>query len=113
MNQLSVKFYWRVTDIMIRAPEIIFQKSGWEGDGEINCIALSPCFSGRDDGWCDIIYHVKQSNNGTSWPAIPKSLKLQLPDGFLTKQPNQKHQNIGAFFFPQGEPGENEKTPIL
>jgi hypothetical protein len=63
----------------------LFKNAGWEGDGEINCIALSPCFSGRDDGWCDIIYHVKQSNNGTSWLAIPKSLKLQLPDGFLTK----------------------------
>ena len=63
----------------------LFSNAGWEGDGEIGCIALAPCFSGSDDGWCDIIYHVKQSNNGTSWLAIPNNLKLSLPEGFLTK----------------------------
>ncbi len=62
----------------------LFLAAGWEGDGEIECIFIAPCFSSR--GWtsCEIVYHVKQSNNGTSWLAIPKDLRLQLPEGFLS-----------------------------
>ena len=65
--------------------EKIFKDAGWEGDGDVNCIFLAPCFSGDTDGHCNIIYHVKQSNNGTSWLAIPKWLDLELPTGFLSK----------------------------
>ena len=64
----------------------LFKEAGWEGDGEINCIFLAPCFSEREDGWCDVIYHVKQSNNGTSWLAIPRDLSLSLPEGFLSER---------------------------
>lgn len=64
----------------------LFRRAGWEGDGEINCIFIAPCFSGRDDGYCDVVYHVKQSNNGTSWLAIPKDLDLSLPEGWLSKR---------------------------
>jgi hypothetical protein len=63
----------------------LFRDAGWEGDGEINCIFMAPCFVGREDGWCSIVYHVKQSNNGTSWLAIPNDMQLRLPDGWLSK----------------------------
>jgi len=59
-----------------------FSDAGWEGDGEIKCIFLPPCFFGGEDGWCGIIYHVKQNNNGTSWLAIPKDMRLSLPESF-------------------------------
>jgi len=62
-----------------------FADAGWEGDGEIGCIFVPPCLFGGEDGWCDIIYHVKQSNNGTSWLAIPKDMRLSLPDGWLVQ----------------------------
>ncbi len=58
----------------------LFLDAGWEGDGEINCIFIPSCFVGRQDGWCETIYHVKQDNNGTSWLAIPNHLKLSLPE---------------------------------
>ena len=58
----------------------LFLSAGWEGDGEIGCIFVPPCLIGIDDGWCRIIYHVKQNNNGTSWLAIPKDMRLSLPE---------------------------------
>jgi hypothetical protein len=61
----------------------LFKKSGWEGDGEINCMFLAPFFAGRDDGHCEIIYHVKQSNNGTSWVAVLKGLRVSIPEPSL------------------------------
>jgi hypothetical protein len=66
--------------------EAFFTDAGWEGDGEIGCIFVPPCLFGGKDGWCDIIYHVKQSNNGTSWLAIPKDMRLSLPKGWLVQQ---------------------------
>lgn len=62
----------------------LFKEAGWEGDGEIKCIFIAPCFTTRGDTWCQTVYHVKQSNNGTSWLAIPKSLRFQLPKGFMS-----------------------------
>ena len=64
----------------------LFIEAGWEGDGEINCIFMPPCFLGAEDGWCRVIYHVKQSNDGISWLAIPKTMRLGLPTGFLSKR---------------------------
>jgi hypothetical protein len=65
---------------------ILFSESGWEGDGEINCIFIPPCFHSSDSGatHCKVVYHVKQGNNGTSWLAIPRGMRLSLPAGFLT-----------------------------
>jgi hypothetical protein len=57
----------------------LFNEAGWEGDGEIKCIFVAPCFTGRRDGLCDIVYHVKQRNDGTSWLAIPLGLSLSSP----------------------------------
>jgi hypothetical protein len=60
-----------------------FSEAGWEGDGEINCIFMPPCFIGGEDGWCVPVYHVKQNNNGTSWLAIPNGMELSLPEGMF------------------------------
>jgi hypothetical protein len=58
----------------------LFKTAGWEGDGEIGCIFIAPPFSSR--GWttCEVIFHVKQSNNGTSFLAIPHGFKPRLPE---------------------------------
>jgi len=64
----------------------LFREAGWEGDGEINCIFVAPCFLGCVDGWSTPVYHVKQSNNGTSWLAIPKDMKLSMPEGMLVER---------------------------
>lgn len=63
----------------------LFTDAGWEGDGEINCIPIPPFIAELGGTHCTMIYHVKQSNNGTSWLAIPKNLNPSLPDGFLAK----------------------------
>lgn len=65
----------------------LFIDAGWEGDGEINCIFVPPCLFDGKDGWCGIVYHVKQINNGTSWLAIPKNMKPSLPDGMIVEKP--------------------------
>lgn len=57
----------------------LFLDAGWEGDGIIECTFLAPCFSSSGYSNCEIIYHVKQSNNGTSWLAIPTGLRVQNP----------------------------------
>lgn len=58
----------------------LFADAGWEGDGEINCIFIAPPFSSR--GWtnCEIVFHVKQVNNGISFLAIPKGFKSVHPE---------------------------------
>jgi hypothetical protein len=63
--------------------DALFRDAGWEGDGKIECIFVPPCLFGGEDGWCKIIYHVKQNNNGTSWLAIPRDMQLGLPEGWL------------------------------
>ena len=64
----------------------LFRGAGWEGDGEINCILMPPCFLGREDGWCIPVYHVKQANDGISWLAIPNNMRLSMPDGVFVKR---------------------------
>lgn len=74
-----------VSEVSFRRDELekLFIESGWEGDGEVKCMFLAPFFAGREDGHCEIIYHVKQSNNGTSWVAVPKGLQVSIPEPFL------------------------------
>jgi hypothetical protein len=66
----------------------LFRNAGWEGDGTIGCLFVPPCFSSQSEGdtWCTTIYHVKQSNNGTSWLAIPKGFQFVLPEGALARK---------------------------
>ena len=62
----------------------LFLSAGWEGDGEIQCIFIPPCFIfGVEDGCCRIIFHVKQKNNGISWLAIPKWMDFVRPDNYF------------------------------
>ena len=66
----------------------LFRNSGWEGDGKIECFFVPPCFSSHGDEGdtsCITIYHVKQSNNGTSWLAIPNGFEFRMPEGWLAK----------------------------
>jgi hypothetical protein len=63
----------------------LFRNAGWEGDGTIECFFIPPCFCNRGDTSCEIIYHVKQSNNGTSWLAIPHGFRFEMPQGFLSQ----------------------------
>jgi hypothetical protein len=45
-----------------------FKKAGWEGDGRLGFIWLPPfLFEDNTDTWGVCLWHVKQSNNGTSW----------------------------------------------
>jgi hypothetical protein len=42
--------------------------AGWEGDGDLGLIWLPPFVDvGEEDTWGTYVWHVKQSNNGTSW----------------------------------------------
>lgn len=61
----------------------LFLDAGWEGDGEINCIFMPPCFVNDGYTTCEKVYHVKQSNNGTSWLAIPNDMRVSLPEKTL------------------------------
>lgn len=42
---------------------------GWEGDGQLGGMMVPPFFSSEGYGTWFPIFHVKQSNNGTSWIA--------------------------------------------
>jgi len=56
----------------------LFLKSGWAGDGEINCVFVPPFFLEHGYSLCEVVFHVKQSNNGTSFIAIPPGFRLEL-----------------------------------
>jgi hypothetical protein len=56
----------------------MFIEAGWEGDGNIRCFFIPPCFTGRSDGHSTVLFHVKQRNNGTSFVIYPKDLTLSL-----------------------------------
>lgn len=56
-----------------------FKQSGWEDDGTIECVFIPPCFYADSDTYCETIFHVKQFNSGTSFLAIPKYFRFELP----------------------------------
>lgn len=68
------------TENLRKRLEKLFRHKGWEGDGQIGCFFIPPPFSGRGDSCCEVIFHVKQSNNGTSFVAIPDGFRPSLPD---------------------------------
>jgi len=58
-----------VSPANVEAIRDAFRKSGWEGDGEIEAMRVPPFFStGGYSSWFEL-FHVKQSNNGTSFIA--------------------------------------------
>lgn len=56
----------------------LLRTNGWEGDGELGVIWIPPFVDiGSEDGWGTYLWHVKQSNNGTSWLASGCSLDFE------------------------------------
>jgi len=50
------------------AVENRFKEAGWEGDGQLGLMWIPPFFiPGDETTWGTYIWHVKQSNNGTSF----------------------------------------------
>lgn len=66
-------------DKTVREVRELFLRNGWEGDGQIGVIWVPPFIDiGFDeDTWGSYLWHVKQSNNGTSFFASPIPLKLK------------------------------------
>lgn len=52
-----------------RIPAQVATELGWEGDGEWKCAPLP-----TDDGYCKLMFAVKQSNNGTTFIVSPFDL---------------------------------------
>lgn len=50
-----------------------FLEAGWHGDGLIERVWVPPFLMESSDDYGDHIYHVKQSDNGTSFLAVPET----------------------------------------
>jgi hypothetical protein len=68
-----------VADMRRRLAEL-FKRFGWEGDGDIDCIFVPPCFVASGYSLCETVFHVKQRNNGTSFIAMPPGFQLTLAE---------------------------------
>ena len=56
----------------------LFREAGWEGDGDIQMMWLPPFVGvGIEDTWGAFLFHVKQSNDGTSFIASPERLHFE------------------------------------
>jgi hypothetical protein len=71
-----------------------FTSAGWEGDGKIGVIWFPPFVDvGIEDTWGTYVWHVKQSNNGTSWLAAHEDLTFKRlreqneTERYITKSP--------------------------
>lgn len=53
-----------------------FKEKGWEGDGDIEVVFVPPFLTSTGLTSCTAVFHVKQSNNGTSFIAFPKGVKF-------------------------------------
>lgn len=75
-------------DEIIDSVKELFSTCGWEGDGTIQIMWL-PSFlkPGNVDGMGLYMFHVKQSNNGTSYIASP--IKLPFPELLFWQLPHQ------------------------
>jgi hypothetical protein len=74
----SEQFVELLTKELRRRLEQLFGEAGWEGDGDIECIFAPPFFVPNGYSFCETIFHVKQTNNGTSFVATPPSFALKL-----------------------------------
>jgi len=73
--------------------EELFLQAGWEGDGQVQCFFVPPCFGNHgdeEDAECITIYHVRQRSNGKSWLAIPKGFEFRMPRSWRRKQARQE-----------------------
>jgi hypothetical protein len=65
-------------DEILKEVSHLFEHSGWEGDGDLGLIWFPPFVdAGIEDTWGFVVWHVKQSNNGTSWLASPYELPFK------------------------------------
>jgi hypothetical protein len=55
----------------------LFKECGWEGDGKLEWMLVPPFFGDSTWNHWFRIYHVKQSNNGTSWIASKHRLTVE------------------------------------
>lgn len=53
------------------------KECGWEGDGELGAMMVPPFFSVNGYSRWFPVFHVKQSNNGTSWIASESELSVE------------------------------------
>ena len=62
----------------IKEAEVLLKNHGWEGDGDMGLIWFPPFIGvGVEDTYGFVCFHVKQSNNGTSWLASPEQLPFE------------------------------------
>jgi hypothetical protein len=119
-RRLSVYQYQFLDDLsFVRKPEEVFDESkqtdldayidkvrqhfkdaGWEGDGQIGIIWLPPFVDagGVEDTWGTYIWHVKQSNNGTSWLASDAGLDFGRLGEQNERWPSDTHVRTGIMF---------------
>lgn len=63
---------------IVREAEMLLKRHGWEGDGTLELLWLPPFMGvGVEDTYGVVCFHVKQSNNGTSWFASKYALPLE------------------------------------
>jgi hypothetical protein len=120
VRRLSVYQYHFLDDLsFVRKPEEVFDESkqtdldayidkvrqhfkdaGWEGDGQIGIIWLPPFVDagGVEDTWGTYIWHVKQSNNGTSWLASDAALDFDRLGEQNERWPSDTHVRTGIMF---------------
>lgn len=62
----------------------LLRRAGWEGDGKLRLIWLPPFVFREHDTIGELIWHVKQSNNGTSWlcSTVPLPFPALAGDGY-------------------------------
>lgn len=62
-------------ELLTRGVATLFEQHGWEGDGDVCLLWLPPfVLADPDNTWGIAVWHVKQSNNGTSWLAATAAL---------------------------------------
>jgi hypothetical protein len=90
-----------------------FTGAGWEGDGRIGVIWFPPFVDvGIEDTWGNYVWHVKQSNNGTSWLATHEDLAFKRlreqndTERYITQSP------VSIMFTP-GESLIKQTTKVL
>jgi hypothetical protein len=120
VRRLSVYQYHFLDDLsFVRKPEEVFDESkqsdldayidkvrqhfkdaGWEGDGKIGIIWLPPFVDagGVEDTWGTYIWHVKQSNNGTSWLASDAALDFDRLGEQNERWPSDTRVRTGIMF---------------
>lgn len=95
-NDFGGKQNKEATEKTVGEVKKLFLKNGWEGDGEIGVIWIPPFvdIGHFEDTWGSYLWHVKQSNNGTSFIASPFPInQKRLKDQNEFTTPNH-HRNM-------------------